>query len=179
MSETPDYISPFEGWRLWLASTDAAGVFRLTSMRQQLVWPAREPLVAMCFRRRSFFRARHAAHPDQAPPVRDCRCGIYAISDPTRLGAFFDTDHVSRCGRQWVVGRVSLWGTVVESGRGWRASHAYPKQLYVPLAKRNRGAANEVETHLREYGVPVELLDAAITPGLLKSLRALDAPAAA
>lgn len=78
-----------------------------------------------------------------------------------------------------MIGHVSLWGTVVESERGWRASHAYPKQLYVPLAKRNRGAANEIEKHLRDYGVPVELLDTTITPGLLKSLRALEAAAAA
>ena len=31
-----------------------------------------------------------------------------------------------------VLGRVSLWGDVVECAWGWRASFAYPAQIYVP-----------------------------------------------
>jgi hypothetical protein len=117
-------------------------------------------------------------HPDRPAPVASCRCGIYAIGDPRPLGAYFDTNHVRRCGLQWVIGRVFLWGTIVESQRGWRASHAYPKHLFVPLAKHNRSKADEIGRQLERYGVPVELLDATITPGLLQKLSALEATAA-
>ncbi len=32
-----------------------------------------------------------------------------------------------------VMGKVSLWGTVIETEHGYRASHAYPLRLYIPL----------------------------------------------
>ena len=33
-----------------------------------------------------------------------------------------------------ILGEVTLWGHVVETEAGWRASHAYPLRLYVPDA---------------------------------------------
>jgi hypothetical protein len=56
-------------------------------------------------------------------------------------------------GGGWVVGEVSLWGTVVECARGFRASSAYPLRIHVPAeaAKRN----GELVAGLSEYGVPV------------------------
>jgi hypothetical protein len=61
-----------------------------------------------------------------------------------------------------VIGLVSLWGSVVEGDRGWRASRGYPRRLYVParcLGGASTVTAGEVALALTEYGVPVELLD--------------------
>lgn len=178
MSEAPDYIAPFVGWRLWLIAGDDEGRLRLTSVMRPTVWPARKAVVAECDRGESVFRSRSIAHAGKRAPVASCRCGIYAIGDPAQLGAFIDTNHVRRCAPQWVVGRVSLWGTVIESERGWRASHAYPRELYVPLSRRNRDAAGTLGRELDRYGVPVRLLDGPISSGLLKTLPAVELAAA-
>jgi hypothetical protein len=65
-----------------------------------------------------------------------------------------------------VIGRVFLWGSVVECERGWRAARAYPAQLYLPLGRHGRlsfvarraADAEELALALRAYGVPVELV---------------------
>lgn len=60
----------------------------------------------------------------------------------------------------WVVGVVALWGTVVTCERGFRASHAYPSELWVPWPERRGGFDREdVALQLTDYGVPVRLLD--------------------
>ena len=55
-----------------------------------------------------------------------------------------------------MIGTVSLWGDVLECERGWRAALAYPSHLFVPLGLS--GAA-ERAVGLRDYGVPVDLLE--------------------
>ena len=74
-------------------------------------------------------------------------------------------------GRTWadalsvhrVIGTVSLWGRVVECARGWRASRAYPRRIYVPGTRApywlRAERAEEVALGLTDYDVPVELLD--------------------
>jgi hypothetical protein len=62
-----------------------------------------------------------------------------------------------------VLGRVSLWGKVVECKRGWRGERAYPASIYVPrlsaegrlLLARSPGP-EAVALALGSYGVPVE-----------------------
>ena len=62
-------------------------------------------------------------------------------------------------GERRVIGEVSLWGSVVECERGFRASHAYPKRIFIPTdADGRRGRLDELAVSLCEYGVPVELL---------------------
>jgi hypothetical protein len=57
---------------------------------------------------------------------------------------------------------VALWGEVVEGERGWRASHAYPTRIYVPLrAGSDHQEVNDIALDLAVYGVPVEVLDCA------------------
>jgi hypothetical protein len=64
-----------------------------------------------------------------------------------------------------VIGQVLLWGCVVESEHGWRASHAYPARLFVPLGRRGRLAflsrraadSARVAHALHAYRLPVEL----------------------
>lgn len=77
-----------------------------------------------------------------------------------------------------VIGQVSLWGSVVECERGWRASHAYPACLYVPLGQHGRlsvlsGRAADAERlalSLRAYRVPVELVACASVRELARAL---------
>ena len=173
MPDAPEYVSPLAGWRLWLATSDDTGATRLTSVMHPIDWPVGEPVVATCIRRRSLFRSPRIEHPDVPAPVASCRCGIYAIDDPTLLTGFIDANQGGRRYRSWVVGRAALWGSVVESDRGWRASHAYPRHLYVPRLGRGTHAA-EISEALSSYGVPIEVLDLPMTPRLLKSLRALE-----
>ena len=64
-------------------------------------------------------------HPAPAP---DCSCGIYAFKRRE------DADLLARekAGHDLLVlGRVSLWGHVVESERGYRGEFAYPYDLEV------------------------------------------------
>jgi hypothetical protein len=67
-----------------------------------------------------------------------------------------------------VLGLVSLWGTVVECERGYRASHGYPRRIFVPADAGEpwRIGWDEVALGLCRYGVAVEPLAA----------RAADAP---
>jgi hypothetical protein len=54
-------------------------------------------------------------------PEPGCTCGVHAIKDPSRL---------ARSGRTAaVVGRVAMWGRVIEHSKGYRAEFAYPSRL--------------------------------------------------
>ena len=69
-------------------------------------------------------------------PASDCRCGVYGAIDLAEAARYLDT--VGPVGEPVafsVIGRVSLWGTVVEATAGYRASHAYPSALYVPARR--------------------------------------------
>jgi len=155
----PDYMEPIVGWRTWLVLLEG-GDFRLRSVVYDALWPPGRELVASCLRHRLPWR-RRSGH---VPPARRCRCGIYAAKEPEDAASYLE-------GRSWadalsdqrVIGTVSLWGRVVECERGWRASHAYPKMIYVPPARSRSWLRaerpQEVALALTDYGVPVDLLD--------------------
>jgi hypothetical protein len=105
------------GWRAWRVVEDEDEL-RLASVLYDDVWPPGEPLRAACV-------SGHRA------PDFDCTCGVYAarrpeLARPYRVGRD-DARTVCR-----VLGRVALWGDVVEHRDGWRASHAYPLELWLP-----------------------------------------------
>jgi hypothetical protein len=145
----PDLPAPVLGWRAW--SLDRTGPeARLAGVRGAESWPVGEPLVATC----RHLPASHAA------PRRGCTCGIY--------GAGRIEDVVSRAelpprNRHITpIGLVALWGEVVEGERGWRASHAYPTRLYLPLRTgSDPRELNDLAFGLSAYGVPIEILDCA------------------
>ena len=75
-----------------------------------------------------------------------------------------------------VLGRVALWGKVVECEWGWRGARAYPALIYVPTGPHRNVSMpkghllgwrpqyvplpeEEVAAALGEYGVPVEFVD--------------------
>jgi hypothetical protein len=169
----PDFVATTVGWRGWLV-VEAEGALRLCSPRFWTVWLPRTELVALCrLGERPYWPLRQlvAGH---AAPDEGCRCGIYAAATATQAAASVTVrarpgGHIVH----HVIGRVSLWGTVVECERGWRAECAYPASLAVPvhlpraperhfLRRRRRWSrsrpAAEIAPALREYGVPVELV---------------------
>jgi len=169
----PDAIEPILGWRSWFVLR-ADGVPRLSSVCYWTVWEPRRAVVAQC-------------HGHVAPAER-CTCGIYA-SDSARGAAPFlisaSRARVRAVGR--VLGLASLWGTVVECERGWRASYAYPFRIYVPTGPhRSRSEPSghllgwrprytplpveEIAEALSEYGVAVELVSSGSVAELAATL---------
>jgi hypothetical protein len=154
----PDYAEPFVAWRVWRVVSSGAG-HRLASVVKQTLWPDGDALVADCLKRSlvTSFRRRHPPH---AAPDAACECGIYAGWLPL-IGDYL-ADPPANSALTRVVGQVALWGTVIECERGFRASHAYPMQLYVPVdgSVHPREWWDELAAGLAVYGVPVEMLPA-------------------
>ena len=152
----PDYVEPLEAWRVWRV-VDRNGRLSIGSVVKPTLWPAGEPLVAECLSRRPFgwWTWRRSAHDS---PETTCECGIYATA-LAQLGPYLG-DPLPRDAVARVLGRVALWGAVVECERGLRGSRAYPLELYVPADADDhpRAAPREIARRLREYGVPVEVL---------------------
>lgn len=151
----PDYAEPVVGWRVWLVAP-VDGALRLRSVLYPTVWRPRRPHAAQCAPGRGYREAHVVPH-------ARCGCGIYAAADVGTAVDYFDgyapdaADAVYR-----VIGRVNLWGTVIESDRGWRAARAYPERLFVPARSLDGvtdATATDVAFALTAYGVPVEFLD--------------------
>jgi len=180
VTRAPDAIDPAVGWRVWdVVPLD--GSYRLCSLAFWTIWVPRRAAVAAC--RRVLVDRSWSRLPDHEAPGEDCTCGIYATQTARQVLEYAKrfrprSDTVGR-----VVGRVSLWGTVVECTGGWRASLAYPAALFVPAARGRRPRAGrlpaprrpveEIALGLASYGVPVEIVDCS-TRSELAAL--LDAP---
>ena len=171
MATSPDYCEPVVAWRVWHV-VEEEGLPYLSSVYHQSLWPHRRALQADCRRTRipllSFRRPMHHA------PAERCRCGIHAgFADGAR-------DHLPnillRPSAHPVIGRVSLWGDVVECERGWRASRAYPEQLYVPRLTPDDTACDAIARALAAYyGVPTEVLgEAAASDAVEEIMSAVD-----
>ncbi len=87
-----------------------------------------------------------------------CACGIHAAAELEHALAYLGNNVEGDLqGSGQVLGRVTLWGSVVEGPSGWRAEKAYPFELYLPTGGLDD--PYEVAFALADYGVPVELLD--------------------
>ena len=160
MTLAPDYIEPVVGWRSWLVVREGED-FWLRSVVYDALWVPRKALIARCLHRRLVPWRKRTEH---VPPARECECGVYAARTPDGAlpyidrGGWGDAQGVHR-----VIGTVSLWGRVVECERGWRASRAYPKAIYVPATRApfwlGVENADVIALALTDYDVPVELLD--------------------
>ena len=122
MSAEPERSdAPIVGWRVWNVSDE------LVSPRLLPAGSGRRdpwmPLAAVEARCGTSPILTRSLHPHAAPDPA-CTCGIYASRS---LGDF------ERPRPAWpppsVIGTVSLWGTVIEHERGWRARFAYPARL--------------------------------------------------
>jgi hypothetical protein len=115
------------GWRAWIVTETAAGP-RLGSVLHELTWAAGEPVLASCRRDDDPFAEPLPLHP---VPSSGCNCGFHGARDAAdALSYLRGRDEAGTICR--ILGEVALWGHVVETEAGWRASHAYPARLYVP-----------------------------------------------
>jgi hypothetical protein len=130
------------GWRAWVVTETPAGL-RLGSVLHDLVWPHGRPSLAKCRREDDPFAVAIGPHPT---PGAGCNCGFHAARDPVdALSYARGRDEPGTLCR--ILGEVMLWGHVLETEGGWRASHAYPARLYVPDV--------ELAEALAAYSVPV------------------------
>jgi hypothetical protein len=159
---TPDYIEPVEAWRVWRVGMREGRVV-LESLFADTVWEPGVRLAARCVMgHRSRWRPWRRVPNDHAVPDLRCTCGIYGVRSLAAARWYLETrSFISRGDR--VIGRVALWGDVVESQLGWRASRAYPLELLVPALGaaeggfRHRAHLEEIVVALEAYRVPVDL----------------------
>jgi hypothetical protein len=168
----PDAVEPVVGWRCWRVADGSDGLV-LMSAHHPMRWAPGWAAEASC-------SAPHAV------PHENCSCGIYAARDPGRAVAYLPP-HLKATLRArqpeilgydvvMALGRVDLWGKVVEAEWGWRAERGYPRELFLPAGVRHyrrspsRVAvldAAAVSAALAElYGVPVRAT-ATLEPGTL------------
>jgi hypothetical protein len=178
MSLAPDYVEPVVGWRVWLVVGEREA-FRLRSVVYEALWlPGRE-LVARCLHRALLLRFPTRRRSEHSPPFARCHCGIYGASELEKAVSYLDVlGRSEKFALHRVLGKVSLWGEVLECEQGWRASHAYPAAIYVPTKghphRLRVQAAEEIALSLTEYGVPVELLDCATPEEAVAALGSAD-----
>jgi hypothetical protein len=166
LASAPDYLEPTVAWRTWLVVEAEEGV-RLSSVVYPTLWPPRRELVAACRHRRlSLRRPWRRRSTDHGAPEERCRCGIYGTVHAGDAAGYLEGHVLVSEPRRWpllrrAIGRVFLWGAVVECEDGWRAACAYPERLFVPVpAEEDELAsdAREVADGLAVYGVEVALL---------------------
>lgn len=165
MTRAPDSLEPVVGWRVWDV-VELDGELRLCSLNFWTIWLPGQDTTAVC--RRALADLNRAGLPPHGAPAAGCTCGVYAtrtagqvLSHARRFGLRADVVHR-------VVGRVRLWGEVVEADRGWRGEHAYPETLFVPAARgsvrrpgrlpASRRAVEHVVAGLADYAVPLEVV---------------------
>ena len=130
MNETPDLSSYIVGWRGWWIVNDE--LYSLAPRPHGGPWPVHTANSAQCMLlMRSF---------DVHNPTK-CFCGIYAYK--TREGLMRNLS--SPIPNQLCMGRVALWGRVMEHEDGWRAEYAYPLS-----------ASGASKALLRRYGMKPE-----------------------
>lgn len=151
----PDYIETVIGWRTWSWHEK----FGLRSVVKEETWVPGEPKRAECRETFAYLGALLKREVSLSTsfadghrvPVDWCRCGIYALRTPACLPTKTGGDFT-------VVGRVRLWGYVVQGPRGWRAQFGYPDSLFVVTgSKRNsrRDVLERALDDLERFGVPV------------------------
>lgn len=152
----PDYFEPVVGWRVWRV-VRYRGRYLLASLFVNVAWPPGAALEAACHH---FIRQTHR------PPEESCHCGIYA----TQLAQIDWTSVSRRPLRPFAIGRVSLWGNVIEAERGWRAERAYPLDLVVPRVGVVRDEDVRMAEGLGHYGIPVDVVSVPTSAELVPRL---------
>jgi hypothetical protein len=129
-TEPPD---PIVGWRLWQVRPHDDG-HRLESFTaHHVTWPACRRLEAGC--------SVHGSH----APAAGHECGIYAfrtrehaedllrryVGVRQRYGRNDELPPAPWPARPIALGRVSLWGRILEREHGFRAQYAYPYDVVV------------------------------------------------
>lgn len=101
---------PIIAWRSWaLTGWRDGSHLRLRPVARRGGWKPREATEASC-----------RTNPFHDAPEPGCRCGLHA-------SVTLDILRRTKCPA--VLGRVALWGRVIEHERGYRARFAYPQRL--------------------------------------------------
>lgn len=160
--EVPSHVSPIVGWRIWNCSQGKL----YSPLISVYEWPWLEAAQSRCHDAYIWFREEHGA------PESNCRCGLYALKEPVSLlGVDLDgsTPFESKLTKDthgYVIGRVALWGSVVEHEDGFRAQYGYPLELYLPANKLETLGVELAQNYqvpvrdLKELDVPLEAVDA-------------------
>jgi hypothetical protein len=163
----PDFVEPLEAWRVWRVGR-REGRVALQSAFADAPWEPGVPLSATCSkRRRSVRRPWRMETSCHVAPHLACSCGIYGVRSLAAARWYLESQAVLGPADR-VIGRVALWGDVVVSEWGWRASFAYPIELFVPvpmlmqrgLWRRTRSEVEELVVALESYHVPVDVFEA-------------------
>ena len=131
----PDFLEAVVGYRAWHVEED--GLLRPWTF-MALPWQPGANR-AVC--------ARDVRH---APPVADCMCGLYALTDPADRRLDFRADQA--------VGAIAAWGDLEVHRSGFRAEHACVTALALP----DRAGFEQREALARaaeRYGVPLVAAD--------------------
>lgn len=164
-STAPDYPLARIGWRVWSVRR-VEGSLRLASLLYETTWEPGREVAAVC--RRPLAMLPWSRQPLHDPPNADCVCGIYGVRTAAHAVPFLRAEADSAAAPvHRVLGRVSLWGRVVEGPWGFRAASGYPERLLVPPLERQglrrflplRPSRDEIVDGLAVYGVPVEPAD--------------------
>lgn len=125
----PDYIEPITAWRAWCVQDD-----NLHAIGTVKAWEPKKALKAECIH-----------HDEHDAPISNCTCGIWSFKDLDRLLLAVKSYNTIS-----VIGKVSLWGKIIETENGYRAQFAYPKELWL---------LNEKDEELGlKYNVPVRCI---------------------
>ena len=181
MTRTPDMFVPSVGWRVWDV-VELDGELRLCSLSFWTIWLPGHATRAVC--RRALVDLHRSGFVDHPAPHPYCTCGIYATLTAAQVIAYARPFPRRSDAMHRVVGRVRLWGDVVECDGGWRGEHAYPSALFVPTGRalgwrRGRIAppsapVERVALGLAAYGVPVEIVDCMTDRELAARLEPVD-----
>ncbi len=118
---------PIIAWRAWTCTPD--GVLR--SLVYPRPWPAHTAVAMDPLAVRAVCMRGHTSH---HPPHRTCGCGWYGVKTVAQVLTWVrfrqSMDKLPPV-RRIVIGRVALWGRVIEHEAGYRAEFAYEACLYV------------------------------------------------
>jgi hypothetical protein len=128
-------ITAYRAWQAGFVNHDQ---LRLVALGSRMIWEPRQKVEAEC---RPLGTPTHGRH---RSPEFNCWCGVWGFSNLEKLLSALVTYRVS------AIGKVSLWGRVIETEDGYRAQYAYPQELWLPdRTLENIGLI---------YGVPVRTI---------------------
>ena len=135
--KVPDRVEPITAWRAWKVYNDA-GIWKLKAVGMTGVWEPRKAMEAIC-------GASKEKHP---APGYGCECGLWSFTTLDDLVPALENYTDLK-----VIGKVAIWGRVIECEHGFRSSHAYPTELWLLDNQDN------LEQLGYTYGVPVRKIE--------------------
>lgn len=161
-TEREFYAEEIVGWRSWklvvdedatIAAATGIPVYQLAAISAETVWPAYQPLQAICDRALAMWSGVVEYKEDShVVPEWNCECGVHAYKEKSSVVQPIEPLFP-------VYGQVSLWGSkIVVAETGYRAEFAYPRHLWLrEWTHPSVDARVSIAAQLSEtYGVPCE-----------------------